>query len=376
MKKISIVFLCLLLSAIQVIAQGEFAPLGAKWTYHATKISAYVHYKIGAEQLSIYECMESNLINGHEVKKIKEITYMQKLSREVSGVHYFDRDTIIKYHEVYQDGDTVYYNNPIFQRYTPLYVFNVQDGDTLHLPITDTNYMAHNNNAGDSIMSIVIDSVRMVDYDGTNLKTYYTTSLYDSILWQPIPGMFLPVSNTLSNWSYESLFKMFPDPQGGSNFYGWMKGGYTELWGGLGGGLTAKNYQCYPESTDEENNPYLTPIFNCYQQNNTNIFMNTFASCDSLMYNAPLGLNNLSLSTAIEVFPNPAKEVLHLKVNTDIGNQVTVSVINMLGKVVVPSTKIRQGAGQDLDIIHLPSGLYILQIESEGRKGYQKIVVR
>ena len=81
----------------------------------------------------------------------------------------------------YNNSDTVFVYNYFFNRFTPLYVFNVHDGDTLTLPIlpNDAEFLIwpfappH----PDSFFSFIVDSVRLVLYDTATLKTIYTHSI-------------------------------------------------------------------------------------------------------------------------------------------------------------------------------------------------------
>ncbi|WP_158605898.1 hypothetical protein [Taibaiella sp. KBW10] len=47
-------------------------------------------------------------------------------------------------------------------------MFNVQEGDTLNLSVISTEFLSENDDARDSIMSFTIDSVRKINYGGTN----------------------------------------------------------------------------------------------------------------------------------------------------------------------------------------------------------------
>lgn len=72
---------------------------------------------------------------------------------------------------------------------------------------------------------------------------------------------------------------------------------------------------------------------------------------------------------AVSVWPNPAKQALHVKVNS--GRKVQYGIVNLLGERVTNGT-LENGT---IDISALSSGIYFLQLNSEKKTGTERFVV-
>jgi len=85
------------------------------------------------------------------------------------GLHVNDLSTFY----FYNNPDTVFVWNTLFHQFTPLYIFNVTAGQQITLPILPSQgYMPPP--IADSFFTFRVDSVQMVTYDTTVLKTVYT----------------------------------------------------------------------------------------------------------------------------------------------------------------------------------------------------------
>jgi hypothetical protein len=86
---------------------------------------------------------------------------------------------------------------------------------------------------------------------------------------------------------------------------------------------------------------------------------------------------NLVKSEILNVFPNPASEVVNVTfVNTE--KNSTISVYDLTGKELL-SKNILSGNGlsqQELDVSHLSRGTYILTLTSDNSRKTQKIIIQ
>lgn len=83
--------------------------------------------------------------------------------------------------------------------------------------------------------------------------------------------------------------------------------------------------------------------------------------------NSPLSINDLNRDEII-VYPNPAREMINIKTDSDIEN---LQLYNSLGQLVIDqNTKTKT-----IDISQLQNGVYILKIKSENRTVTERILV-
>lgn len=84
------------------------------------------------------------------------------------------------------------------------------------------------------------------------------------------------------------------------------------------------------------------------------------------------GLNSLSLAEAgISMYPNPAKDVLHLDFNTFIQGTKTVSIIDALGKIV--KSVVVEDLKNTIEL-NIPAGVYAVEIRTANNSYYSNIV--
>src|SRR5690606_30940263 len=80
------------------------------------------------------------------------------------------------------NSDTVFFYNSIFNRFTPLYIFNAQEGDTICLPVIPAPEAGYNDLrihplTGDTSFCFRIDSIRTEMFDGVPLRVFYTYAI-------------------------------------------------------------------------------------------------------------------------------------------------------------------------------------------------------
>lgn len=140
-----IFYLTCFFSAFSVSAQTLFAPTGAEW--HHYHMDGYFHSYVTGD----------TVIGGTTCKKIKQETVVTPSSWAATFPMLY----------TYSSGDTVFVYNKHFSTFTPLYIFNVNDGDTITIPDLQSAVLTR----------FRIDSVRMVTYDTATLKTVYLQNI-------------------------------------------------------------------------------------------------------------------------------------------------------------------------------------------------------
>ncbi len=88
----------------------------------------------------------------------------------------------------------------------------------------------------------------------------------------------------------------------------------------------------------------------------------------------PLKYEDLNVSSNIEMYPNPAKDKVNLK-GKGIENG-TVNLYNSIGQEVKTEKTIINQHELELNISNLPSGIYMININSEGRQYSEKLIIQ
>ncbi len=84
-------------------------------------------------------------------------------------------------------------------------------------------------------------------------------------------------------------------------------------------------------------------------------------------FNAPTGINTLDAGLVdMKVYPNPAKELLNVEINSAVVGNLNVDVLNMLGQKVASETVTGHKAG--INVAALPSGAYLVDCYRDGIK--------
>ncbi len=76
------------------------------------------------------------------------------------------------------------------------------------------------------------------------------------------------------------------------------------------------------------------------------------------------------------VYPNPVKNVLHIKSNTynKLTGAVKIEIFNIAGKLLVSKSILPLENNTQLNIANLPSGMYIIEVSQNERNSYLKII--
>ena len=311
----TLVFL-LLISTQPLKAQTTFAPPGAEW-YHTMAMTGdgvFHSYYVGDTTILGINCRAI----------LEEANTMPSLY--AMGLHVQNLLTLY----VYNTADTIFMYNYLFKRFTPLYVFNVNDGDTITLPVFPPDPMILNNAGTDSVFRFVVDSVRMRLYDTATLKTVYTRSL----------GYYAPYSfgsGTPPQYVYS---------------YGATDtvGSYAEQIGSIHTGLLPWCLKC-GGLADEALQPAAD--LRCYDDPAYSIHLIS-GNCS----NPPTAITPVNKTKAINIFPTPASDEINIR--TSLQKNMSISIVDMNGKEVLSQENNYNTT--IVNVAQLPQGIYLLKI--------------
>jgi len=303
MNRYYLLLLLLFLASIRGLAQTDFAPPGAHW---------YNDGALGQDHYHSYTDGETT-VNGKTCRIIRREALTGSVSNSALYSPLF----------VYNSDDTVFFYNSRFNSFTPLFIFNVHDGDTIRIP-----------EPGQAIYTADtfvyrVDSVRMVQYDTSLLKTVFTTSI-DPDIWD-------------SKMAYSSY-----------------KGRYIEKIGGLERGI-------YPECEwcpimDARDWRFMRHLW-CYSDPTTSIKL-IAGECDP-----PVSVTNTEMGTTVIAWPNPASDFLHIEAPVN----GTVVLLSPDGRTPLC---LPVNAGETkVDISSLWPGIYILRITTSSDTRTKRIYV-
>ena len=79
----------------------------------------------------------------------------------------------------------------------------------------------------------------------------------------------------------------------------------------------------------------------------------------------------------IEVFPNPANDMLYIGLSNDVLNQqpIEINVVNMLGEVVASKKMLANSSTVSLALADLSNGLYVLEVKQNEKVSFKKFQV-
>ncbi len=89
-----------------------------------------------------------------------------------------------------------------------------------------------------------------------------------------------------------------------------------------------------------------------------------------------VGIEDLTFSANISMFPNPTTGKAMLRFNNNINSDYTVTVYNILGETVFTTSKMKAGVAQvELNLSHVASGLYMVKIQSSNATAVKQLTV-
>jgi len=273
-------------------AQGDFAPIGAKWYYSQG-------YDLDLRLGYIEETVtKDTTINGQFCRKIerRELVKIDNIPNSQIDTNSLDS----KY--VYANVDTVFYYNSPFDKFLPLYIFNVAMGDTICYHVPDTSFL---HTYPDSLFKVAVERIEVLQINGSNLKKISTT-------------------NTIG----------YGDP-----FI------YTERIG------SEKSLLLTLSGT------FGTPsLLRCYSDANLSYIVDTNTPCDYV--DGPTSINGKqSNNLNISVYPNPAQDYLNIKTDGINLNDTDIHIYDVVGKKVHASI-----TNSRIDVSALAKGVYLIKI--------------
>ena len=86
----------------------------------------------------------------------------------------------------------------------------------------------------------------------------------------------------------------------------------------------------------------------------------------------PLSINDYNI-IQLDVYPNPASEIVNIKLNT-LNEVADLEIYNMLGKVVMKKSYDFNSGNLPLNISELSSGVYILKVSNSDSSSYKRFI--
>lgn len=312
---------------LRTSAQADFAPIGAKWYYSGGLVNSPVPGPRPVDGYVLQESVGDTLIQGITARKLQRTAFER--STQDNSIQSSAMSSVY----VYATPDTVFHFDEQLARFLPLYIFNVQAGDTLAHRVPSE----YANLTTDTIWKFLVDSVATVTYNNHPVKVVYNG--------------FFPVDA--------------PDPGGIP-----LAGPYYEYIGLIDGHLSEYGYP-HPA-----NAPYVDYYLRCYQDARFEInFGNPNKACDSLDMN-PLSVTDADFfARNLSVYPNPVSDELHIALEGM--TMQTVTVTDLLGRNVVQKAYPAGTSHANLNLSGMNKGTYILCVTSK-EKGtvYRKISLR
>ncbi len=350
--KIFFVFyvLLFLLTGFQgATAQEVFAPVGAEWWYYNRRtFDSYWETEI----LYKNQVTRDTVVMGKDCRIINQTAYAR--TRFPPSVHY-DTNNLRELY-IYDNVDTVFLFNENFNAFTPLYVFNVKEGDTVCLPVipdileNEVDLRTHPL-TGDRSFCFVVDSIRSKKYDTSVLKTYFNHFITGGRPLSEVP---------VYNWSNYYIDEA-------------LAGAYAEKIGGISGGLIPV---AIGEWVERPSSLAIMDLTNnklrCYADEDISLKLIT-GTCDSLA-EIPVKIASKVLSNTVYLYPNPAKSTITLSGLENFTG--SISIIDLNGKIVRKKAVELSVKEVDVDIRHITPGIYFLNVNTENGAVYRKLLIQ
>lgn len=299
-----LVFLLFILWANGLNAQHIYAPAGAEW-YNKMLYGAYHSYVKG-----------DTVINGTSCRIVSQEAMYFPASPGTGYIVDPPRSTFY----VYDTEDTVFLYNTLFHHFTPIFVFNVNAGDTVQLPLAQPQGCRALHPAVESFFKIIIDSVAMVDYGNMALlKTVYSHTIQTGAAYE--------------QWSINN-----------TNVY-------AERLGSLTSNILPNCMNCGQCLSVAHT---MTPdsLF-CYHDGQYQVNL-TSGPCN----NGATGIATIAEAYSdIHLYPNPAQDKIYITNNT--GYKISGISIQSVAGITI---KIPEHITNQVSTEHLPDGMYFLNI--------------
>ncbi len=313
MKKLFFLMPFFVLFSNWLNAQGDyFAPIGAEWHYGALSPYNYPHY-------SIYRAEKDTIVAGVNCRKITG-TYVPKDSaaRQLDDMY------------VYSTPDTVFYYNHTFKRFTPLYIFNLEVGDTVSYYIPYFAYLPHYryqlpSPPKDSILSFAVIKKEEVNVDGVMLRVITTASPY-------------------GGWRY--------DP-------------YTERIG--------SPILMIPHNPGAHIPELIEVRLRCYKDQE--ISHQLVMPCDTIPSLSNGVVDATRLRDRISVYPNPSNGIFNIRIGSSYPYQGRMDICDLTGKLVQQLLIPKEDKNLHQHTLSLPAGMYIIKYSIDNRNYSSKLLI-
>ena len=83
-----------------------------------------------------------------------------------------------------------------------------------------------------------------------------------------------------------------------------------------------------------------------------------------------LGLEDNEISKSIKVYPNPVEDRLNLNMPAELSNNASFVINNILGQNVMRGSL----ENNQVNVNNLDTGMYFIQISSNGKKGVKRFI--
>lgn len=287
-------------------SQSTFAPVGAVWyndMYHGIFRTTVV---------------ADTVIDGTPCRKVIREAGVN-LREYINGLKVYDLRTLY----IYNNDDTVFIYNDLITKFSPLYVFNVKTGDTVTLPFFTPDAQSLMQKT-DSFFSIVIDSVKNMQYSMDSFETVFSHPLSDG---------------EREEFEYTS--------------------GYARTIGSISTGLLPSCNRCIFYMSESLQAP--GPI-RCYSDKNIAVKL-AQGDCDS---GIKVSVNDVALES-FNLFPNPARNTTRLVLYKDT-TPATLNITDITGRIV--NTINFSGKSVNIDLSSLSPGTYFTSLYHSGNLIY------
>lgn len=275
----------------------DFAPIGSEWFY--TERFAFS----GDVDYMRFETTRDTVVDGKNcriITKNGQAWCNWRPSEEI----------------VYQDSNIVYFWDTTFNEFQILYDFNSEPGDSWIVKVYDEEYQ-------DSIVPdidtfvVYVDSISYMDVNGHSLKQMHVTY---SVIEETMPYSFNSViSEVLGDLTYMIYFHNYSSLACDINYSGGLR---------------------------------------CYEDSWIGHFESGIADSCTYIYT---GKELIETKAPIQIFPNPCKNVLHVKNESQM--DLIYRIYNLSNVIMTDGT-----LEEYIDLSLFKSGLYIIDIFNEQNK--------
>lgn len=338
MKKLIIIWFIFLFGTKLQAQTPIFAPVGAEWWYSGGDPVSW------SEIWDYAKVTKDTLIQGQICRKIEAIRHQKYLFNpqlwvsSLGNIYLFDQN------------DTIFTFNSLFNKFTPIFTFNVNVGDTVCMPVT-AGYYAPNIHplTGDTSFCFVIDSITPL-FGNSSYQAYHINSIYE----KDANDIYVDANYPALTWGRGNA------DQG--------QGLFVKGLGGLSGILPSRIIPI-----DMTHLPIYRYLI-CYRDSSTD-FSSSGRNCAEELYGF-VGVDNKTANKfEIQIYPNPSNSLVTLSFPQVLPKGTVVSVLDMAGRRLIP--KIEPG-GQSLvtiDVRNLPIGMCVVEVLIDGYYYRYKLIV-